>query len=855
MDGYRLGVDLGTTWTAAAVGRGAQVTVVSLSQRSPAVPTVVHVAADGSTLVGDAAVRRGLDEPERVGREMKRRIGDPAPILLGGSPWSPEQLQTRVLRWVVDQVTAEQGAAPTGVTVTHPANWGAFKLDLLAQAARQADLPGVDLRPEPVAAAAWYASQHRLADGEAVAVYDLGGGTFDTAVVRRVGSGFEILGRPDGIERMGGIDFDAAVLDHVAGQVGDAWTALDPADPEARADAAELRARCIEAKEALSADAVALVPVRLPGARTTVRVTRDELEAMIRSPLRETITALRRTLASAGVTAGDLAAVLLVGGSSRIPLVSELVAAEIGAPVAVDANPKFAVALGAALLAAETAAGSAPVTTVPAVTPTRPADAAPAANAAVLPPAPAAPVADPPPPAEPARSVEPDPVGALPEREVGASVVPDRSPPPGGRARLLIAVAAVATVALIAAVALTRAGDGGGETSIDASNDDPASDDPSDAAADEAAAGDGTLRIGVVLPETGSFSFAAPALNAAAEEAVDDVNGAGGAVDGDVVLLTQGADADDLEAMTAAAQQMIDEGADVIVGPVSVADQAAVCATDTTIDAVSQDDGGRTIRTVPSQGLLAQAIAQALVDDGRTSVGIVAPDDIGNYKDAVIQAILDSGVTVEPIVTYTRGALDPEDAVARLNDSGSTEAVLLGDGELAELIDAGQSSGYLGPFYGDEFLLDAAVGVRVSEGVAAGTELLTVEPTAHPVGVDPDLEERVRQHLADEGAEDDFPYYAAYVYDCIVLAAVAAEAAGSDHADAISSQWIDESRDGEGCATIDCLALAADTDIDYDGASGALDLDDDGEPDAGQFDRWRWNQDAVKEFQATITIP
>lgn len=129
------GVDLGTTWTAAAVARGSQVTVVSLSQRSPAVPTVVHVAVDGSTLVGDAAVRRGLTEPERVGRE-KRRIGDPAPILLGGSPWSPEQLQTRVLRWVVDQVTAEQGVPPASVTVTHPANWGPFKLDLLAQAAR-----------------------------------------------------------------------------------------------------------------------------------------------------------------------------------------------------------------------------------------------------------------------------------------------------------------------------------------------------------------------------------------------------------------------------------------------------------------------------------------------------------------------------------------------------------------------------------------------------------------------------------------------------------------------------------------------------------------------------------------------
>ena len=132
---------------------------------------------------------------------------------------------------------------------------------------------------------------------------------------------------------------------------------LDPSDPSVAAMAANLRRDCIDAKEALSCDTDATVVVTLPS--VCVRcASRGELETMISPSLGRTVEGLQRALDSAGIVAGDLRAVLLVGGSSRIPLVAQLVTGALGRPVAVDTHPKHAVALGAALrLAAEATAG------------------------------------------------------------------------------------------------------------------------------------------------------------------------------------------------------------------------------------------------------------------------------------------------------------------------------------------------------------------------------------------------------------------------------------------------------------------------------------------------------------------
>ena len=353
---YALGIDLGTTFTAAAVHRDGRAEICPLGTRSAAVPTVVLLREDGETVTGEAAGRRGLAAPDRVAREFKRRLGDPTPVLLGGTPFSAEALMSRVLRAVVADVARREGGAPARVCVTHPANWGPFKTDLLRQAVRSAGLHDVLLTTEPEAAAVFYARQQRVPDGAVVAVYDLGGGTFDAAVLRKTGGGFTILGRPEGIDQLGGIDVDAAVLGHVVRALGGAWEELDEDDPAVVAATARLREECVAAKEALSADTDTTVPVLLPGLVTQVRLTRAELEGMVRPALQDTLDALDRALRSAGVAPAELDAVLLVGGASRMPLVAQLVGAGLGRPVAVDAHPKHAVALGASWLAAGAAA-------------------------------------------------------------------------------------------------------------------------------------------------------------------------------------------------------------------------------------------------------------------------------------------------------------------------------------------------------------------------------------------------------------------------------------------------------------------------------------------------------------------
>jgi actin-like ATPase involved in cell morphogenesis len=369
---YALGIDLGTTFTAAATWRNGHAEIASLGSRAAAIPSVVLLRADETFVTGETANRRGLSEPHRVAREFKRRLGDTTPILLGGVPYSAEALMARLLRSVVDEVGTREGGAPSAICVSHPANWGPYKTDLLRQAVRMSGLEQpVTLTTEPEAAAAFYAQQQRIEPGAVVAVYDLGGGTFDAAVLRKTTTGFEILGQPEGIERLGGIDFDAAVFSHVAKALGPKLSELDEDDPAVISAVARLRDEVTQAKEALSSDTDATIPVLLPNVTTEVRITRAEFESMVRPALYDSIEALKRALRSAGVTADQLHSVLLVGGSSRMPIVSQLVGAELGRPVAVDAHPKHAVALGAAWLASgQTAsvAAAPPVTTRPPVT-------------------------------------------------------------------------------------------------------------------------------------------------------------------------------------------------------------------------------------------------------------------------------------------------------------------------------------------------------------------------------------------------------------------------------------------------------------------------------------------------------
>jgi actin-like ATPase involved in cell morphogenesis len=349
---YDLGVDLGTTYTCVAKSENGRIDLVQLGHTTPLVQSVVSLRDDGEFVVGEAAARRSVTDPSHTVREFKRRLGDEAPYVISGKPYGAEVLASELLRRVVAQVEEAEGEPARRIALTHPANYGPFKLGKLREAATLAGVEDPLLVPEPVAAALAYAQRETIPTGGHLLVYDLGGGTFDVAVVELSADGPIVVGTPDGLERLGGIDFDAAVLNHVDRALDGRVHAADSDDNDTRAALVRLRDECRSAKEVLSSDTETEIPVLLPDLHETVRLTRAELEQMLRPRLDDTFPIVDRVVASAGITMADIAVILTVGGSSRIPLVAQLLRERTQRPVAVDPNPKASVAIGAAAVAA-----------------------------------------------------------------------------------------------------------------------------------------------------------------------------------------------------------------------------------------------------------------------------------------------------------------------------------------------------------------------------------------------------------------------------------------------------------------------------------------------------------------------
>ena len=351
MAGWVLGIDFGTTATAAATANG-NVEVVTIDG-APRMPSTVVVDEQGALHAGVTAEREAAVAPERAERTPKRRLGDRI-ILLGEHAVTPVDAVAAVLRSVLDEATRRHdGKPPTAVRMTHPVTWSDTRLELLRDAATRAGLPNVELLPEPIAAA-MHLGGAGISAGQHVAVYDLGGGTFDTVVLRSTGDGFAVVGAPGGDDRIGGEYFDERLYQHlgarIAAQSPQAWESLRTSDDRtwARANAV-LRSEARAAKEALSSVAEATVYVPAP-VDLELRVTRAELEELLAPDIERTVDELERTVTSAGLRLDDLAAVYLVGGSSRIPLVARLVGARSGRAPSTWGDPKAVVALGAAAM-------------------------------------------------------------------------------------------------------------------------------------------------------------------------------------------------------------------------------------------------------------------------------------------------------------------------------------------------------------------------------------------------------------------------------------------------------------------------------------------------------------------------
>ena len=181
------------------------------------IPSAVLLDRDGKLVAGEQAMRGGALDPDRIERTPKRAVGRPF-ILLGGQRVVVSDALAALLELVAGEATRQAGGLPpSSLVVTHPARWGTNRRANLSEAARRAGLPAPTLVPEPVAAAWRYLNARPT--GTTVAVYDLGGGTFDTAVVRAESGGPVVLGEPGGEDDLGGETFDHAlfrlVLDHL----------------------------------------------------------------------------------------------------------------------------------------------------------------------------------------------------------------------------------------------------------------------------------------------------------------------------------------------------------------------------------------------------------------------------------------------------------------------------------------------------------------------------------------------------------------------------------------------------------------------------------------------------------------
>jgi molecular chaperone DnaK len=347
-----LSVDLGTSNTVAVLSaHGRPPRVVEVDGAS-AMPSAVYCEEDGTLVVGRDAERRARLDPSRYEPNPKRRV-DEGMLRLGESVVPVAEALAAVLGRVLEE-TARQlnGAQLDEIRLTHPAQWGPNRRNVLVSAARLAGVTAeIVLVPEPVAAAAHYALaiERDFTTGQALAVYDLGAGTFDVAIVGVTHKGFEVLAE-DGLPDLGGLDVDQALLEHIGRQVSHSdpghWQRLTR--PESTADRRTRRTLLDDvrsAKESLSRHPQTEVPMPEPFA--DVVVTRSDMEALVRPRLLRSAELLASTIRSTGRSPEQLVGIYLVGGSSRIPLVSTMIVEQVRvAPTSLD-QPETAVALGA----------------------------------------------------------------------------------------------------------------------------------------------------------------------------------------------------------------------------------------------------------------------------------------------------------------------------------------------------------------------------------------------------------------------------------------------------------------------------------------------------------------------------
>lgn len=346
-----IGIDLGTTNSAVAVMEGGDSTIIPNSEGNRTTPSVVAFTKDGERLVGETAKRQAITNPDRTIASIKREMGtDYKTEEIDENSYTPEEVSAMILQKLKSDAESYLNDTVTDAVITVPA----YFTDAQRQATKDAGkIAGMNVKRiinEPTAAALAY-GMDKETDQAKIMVYDLGGGTFDVSILE-VGDGvFEVLSTR-GNNKLGGDDFDNRVVDYLAKEFkkeSGVDLTKDLTAMQRLKDAAEKAKKELSSTKTTNVNLPFITAVDGQPVHLDINVTRAKFEELTKDLVEETRKPVEDALKDASLSSSDIQKVLMVGGSSRIPAVQELVKNIIGKDPQRDINPDECVALGAAI--------------------------------------------------------------------------------------------------------------------------------------------------------------------------------------------------------------------------------------------------------------------------------------------------------------------------------------------------------------------------------------------------------------------------------------------------------------------------------------------------------------------------
>jgi hypothetical protein len=358
VSGFLVAVDYGTVNTVAVLRRPDGQVRPLLVDGLPLLPSAACVGLDGRLLAGRDAENAGRVNPGAFVLDPRSRI-DAGRVALGGSVYPVVEVIGTTLARVVQEAVHGTGGVLPRLVLTHPASWDEARRAILTEAGSRTGLGTPTLVPTPVAAA-WYQAESvgDLELGRCRLVYHLGAGTFEVSLLRRVPGGYGLLAT-HALDDVGGVDFDGLLLQIIGAAVPPGatptWQRL--VTPTTTAELRQFMQLCDDvraAKETLSRQLT--VGLRIPLVDQDVHVRRETFERAAEPLLARTVDLAADLLAATGTPVGQVDEVLLLGGSTRIPLVTTLLQRQFGRPPTVCKQPELAVAEGALIAVSRTAA-------------------------------------------------------------------------------------------------------------------------------------------------------------------------------------------------------------------------------------------------------------------------------------------------------------------------------------------------------------------------------------------------------------------------------------------------------------------------------------------------------------------